>query len=417
MSGVSTTSAAVPAGLGALLGVAPEGSGFGGSTGKAPSSFGAALALAERLLDAGADMTMLADAASATSSEVSPSAQSADGSPQIDAAPEGEAALDAGPSPTIAVLAAPPIPPPAETAPHSVAAEGGGAEDAPAVSAAQNADVPPITDADAPVITAASGAADARARDAQPVARPAVPAAPETAPDARVARAESVSAPSSTAAASSDVLPAPSTTTVSKDAGVRQDQPAPLTPTASATAPAASVSPTSAPVLTTPETAAAVPRAVAAQVAPVVLSIVQRPVGSHQLTMTVNPDTLGPVTVRAHIGVGGEVRVELLGATEAGRDALRTIVTDLRRDLAAVMPHASLTLGSSTSADAGGSERGAQPGSAGAAGEHASGEHASGERGRAPLDGRPSVAGRAGGIPSLPTTTRAVAGEGLDIFA
>src|SRR5690606_3041534 len=83
-------------------------------------------------------------------------------------------------------------------------------------------------------------------------------------------------------------------------------------------------------------------RTVAAQVAPAVMSIVQRPSGTHQLTMTVSPESLGPVTVRAHISAAGDVRVELFGATDAGRDALRVIVADLRRDLAAVLPHASL---------------------------------------------------------------------------
>lgn len=87
-----------------------------------------------------------------------------------------------------------------------------------------------------------------------------------------------------------------------------------------------------------------VPRAVASQVLPAVVNLVQRPAGEHRLTLTVHPDSLGPVTVRAHIGREGDVRVELIGATDAGREALRTIVADLRRDLATVLPQASLSL-------------------------------------------------------------------------
>jgi flagellar hook-length control protein FliK len=50
------------------------------------------------------------------------------------------------------------------------------------------------------------------------------------------------------------------------------------------------------------------------------------------MTVHVRPDTLGPVTVRAHVG-GEGVRVELFAPTDAGRDALRAILPDLRRDL------------------------------------------------------------------------------------
>uniref|UniRef100_UPI0028D2E79E flagellar hook-length control protein FliK n=1 Tax=uncultured Leifsonia sp. TaxID=340359 RepID=UPI0028D2E79E len=54
--------------------------------------------------------------------------------------------------------------------------------------------------------------------------------------------------------------------------------------------------------------------------------------GEHVMTVHVTPDTLGPVTVRAHVGAEG-VRVELFAPTDAARDALRAILPDLRRDL------------------------------------------------------------------------------------
>jgi flagellar hook-length control protein FliK len=55
--------------------------------------------------------------------------------------------------------------------------------------------------------------------------------------------------------------------------------------------------------------------------------------GNHVLTISVTPETLGPVTVRAHVS-GDHVRIELVAPTDHARDALRSILTDLRRDLA-----------------------------------------------------------------------------------
>jgi flagellar hook-length control protein FliK len=129
--------------------------------------------------------------------------------------------------------------------------------------------------------------------------------------------------------------------------------------------------------------------------------------------MTVAPDTLGPVTVRAHIGQNGDVRVELVGATDAGREALRAIVSDLRRDLAAVLPHANLSLASASasSSDAGGAERFAQPGADQGAGGHADGRRGSG------ADVTSGARADAPPARTLPISTLAVAGAGLDTFA
>lgn len=207
--------------------------------------------------------------------------------------------------------------------------------------------------------------------------------------------------------------------------------PAPTsTASAGAASPAEGGAPASAPP--TPSIAAAVPatptvtaapldgaapaspvaRAVTAQVSPVVVSIAQRPSGVHQLTMTVKPDSLGPVTIRAHIGQGGDVRVELFGATDAGRDALRAIVTDLRRDLAGAMPHATLSIAQGTGADAG-ADRGGQT-SAGGAGEQGSTGRDSGRD----AHGAPVTADTRDHAPQSPATTIAsIPGSGLDILA
>lgn len=166
----------------------------------------------------------------------------------------------------------------------------------------------------------------------------------------------------------------------------------------------------SVPLAPAPEQTAAptaTPRSIAAQVAPAIMHIAQRPAGAHQITLTVTPEEMGPVTVRAHLGAGGEVRIDLAGATEAGREALRVIVADLRRDLAAVMPHAHLSLGSSLTADAGTGERGA-PGENGAD---------SSDPGRVQRsdDTAPSASARP---PArlLPALSPAVTGRGLDIL-
>lgn len=58
------------------------------------------------------------------------------------------------------------------------------------------------------------------------------------------------------------------------------------------------------------------------------------PHGERTLSVNIAPEALGPVTVRAHLGHEG-MRVELSAPTEAGREALRAMLPELRRDLAA----------------------------------------------------------------------------------
>jgi flagellar hook-length control protein FliK len=81
-----------------------------------------------------------------------------------------------------------------------------------------------------------------------------------------------------------------------------------------------------------PPAAASAPQSLDAQLARPVFTLAAAGRGEHVMTVHVTPDNLGPVTVRAHVGVDG-VRVELFAPTDAGRDALRAILPDLRRDL------------------------------------------------------------------------------------
>jgi len=57
----------------------------------------------------------------------------------------------------------------------------------------------------------------------------------------------------------------------------------------------------------------------------------------------ISPESLGPVTVQAHIGSEG-VTVHLYAPNDAGRDALRGILADLRRDLFSAGMNAGLAL-------------------------------------------------------------------------
>ncbi|ALE04206.1 hypothetical protein AL755_00335 (plasmid) [Arthrobacter sp. ERGS1:01] len=116
----------------------------------------------------------------------------------------------------------------------------------------------------------------------------------------------------------------------------------PATPPAAAPA----VQPAPAPLAAGPVTAAApVPAPpLAEQLARPLFSLAGAPLGEHVMTVNVVPEGLGPVTVRAHLAADG-IRIELLSATDAGRDSLRTLLPDLKRDLAAGGLATSLSLG------------------------------------------------------------------------
>ena len=51
------------------------------------------------------------------------------------------------------------------------------------------------------------------------------------------------------------------------------------------------------------------------------------------MTLKVTPEDLGPLTVRAHIDAAG-VRIELFAPGDVGREAIRGILPELRKELA-----------------------------------------------------------------------------------
>jgi flagellar hook-length control protein FliK len=112
------------------------------------------------------------------------------------------------------------------------------------------------------------------------------------------------------------------------------NQPESLTVSATAaSAPAAPVTPAVAAVAPTPVAQAAPTQAFTDQIARPILTLREAEAGTHVLTVRVAPDSLGPVTVRAHLGADG-IRIELLAPTDQGRNALNAILPDLKRDLA-----------------------------------------------------------------------------------
>ncbi|MFD5276366.1 flagellar hook-length control protein FliK [Pseudarthrobacter sp. NPDC058362] len=107
----------------------------------------------------------------------------------------------------------------------------------------------------------------------------------------------------------------------------------------------------------------------AGQLAGPVFSLATAKPGQHTMTLSVTPENLGPVTVRAHIGAEG-VRVELFAPNDAGRDALRSILQDLKRDLASAGLGSNLDLSARSGPDDHAHE-GAQDGTGGRPAERA----------------------------------------------
>lgn len=144
--------------------------------------------------------------------------------------------------------------------------------------------------------------------------------------------------------------------------------PAPVadaTGAASSAAAPAPAAPTTRPadVVPTQRTAPAEVPVLATQLGTRLVSLRTAPLGEHVMVLRVEPDSIGPVRVVAHIAKDG-VRVELLGVTDGARDALRAALPDLRRDLVAAGLPSDLALGARTQDGAAQGRHGApgQPG-------------------------------------------------------
>ncbi|WP_346960072.1 flagellar hook-length control protein FliK [uncultured Arthrobacter sp.] len=118
------------------------------------------------------------------------------------------------------------------------------------------------------------------------------------------------------------------------------------------------------------------------QLARPLFTLAGAPHGQHIMTLKVSPEDLGPLTVRAHID-GAGVRIELFAPGDTGREALRGILPELRKELADAGFGASLDV-SDHSGPAGGGRDAGQAAGQGAGGREAShaGSGGSGAGGR-----------------------------------
>lgn len=142
-----------------------------------------------------------------------------------------------------------------------------------------------------------------------------------------------------------------------------------------------------------------------------VVALAQSADGEHSVTLTISPESLGPVTVRAHIA-GDSIRLELHAPSDAGREALRLILSDLRRDLAIAAPGAALSVSSQDSAPGstpeGRPDTGARADADGRNGSHS--DPANGRRLSASATAQPSR------LPS-PTPDPQLSSSQLDVYA
>lgn len=179
---------------------------------------------------------------------------------------------------------------------------------------------------------------------AGPTPPPATTALASTAPD--------MASPPAVAAASSGVATEGAqvvTATAPPDTASRGANAEPATPVAAPVAPAPA--PASAPAAPVQHVSPAQPPApLATQLSGQLMSLRQLPQGDHVMTLTVNPETFGPVRVVAHISADG-LHLELFGASEQARAALRAALPDLRRDLAGAGLDSRLDLGAESHAD------------------------------------------------------------------
>lgn len=151
--------------------------------------------------------------------------------------------------------------------------------------------------------------------------------------------------------------------------------------TSAQTTPVASAAPAAAPAVSTPNPVAQAAPTYAPNLSQQLFDQMQHQLsrlkvlgqGQHQLKLAINPETFGPVRVAANFHADGTVHLQLLGASEAARDQLRQVLSDLRRDLASTGLQADLDVAENaqefaqfTGAGTGSSER--ETGQAGHAG-------------------------------------------------
>ncbi|MDM8083386.1 flagellar hook-length control protein FliK [Cellulomonas cellasea] len=291
----------------------------------------------------------------------------------------------------------------AATATTAPAATDATADAAPAVVRAEPSPVP----ATAP--SALSATALPGEGDATPVPQSALTAQPAVAGLASVAAVTDPAVQAvPRAAAQAPVAVSAATAGAQPVAGAAPVEAATPAPASAVAPPAADPLPVAVPVVaeSTPLSATravapvapAPPPPVAAQLAPQLASVRSLGEGQHVMSLAIDPEHLGPVRVVAHISPDA-IRIELIGATDASREALRSSISELRRDLAASGLQAELELGQRQ---------------AGSADDQRSGD---GAQRRAADPAGPSGIGQAAGLPAQPRTPSATRPGGIDVIA
>jgi len=259
--------------------------------------------------------------------------------------------------------------------------------------------------------------ADEHTAPAAPGAAPSLPAPALPAESLRQARAI-ITAPAEGEAASAAAPPY-----VPVPAGV-PIQPKGATPVEGATAPQFAAPAASAPVadlrVSAPADAAPpasappapAPRpALLPQLSGPVVSLARAGDGAHSITLTISPEALGPVTVRARIS-DGSIRLELHAPSDAGREALRLILADLRRDLAGAAPHATLSVSSQDAPSSSAS------GSSGSSGSFAGSSHGrTGSDAAAPRHPESSAPAAGREADPMPPAPAPLPHGGIDVYA
>ncbi|WIB68872.1 flagellar hook-length control protein FliK [Curtobacterium sp. MCBD17_035] len=206
--------------------------------------------------------------------------------------------------------------------------------------------------------TATSGTATTGPLPSAAAASGAITAPPSTATERPAVRMASADAAPSLPTRTAGPAPAGPARTTTGPAAVDQRAPdaAPSLPFAvPAVAPGAG--PAGPAVSATAAAPSPTPAPLAQQLARPLFTLAAAPHGEHVVTVTVSPETLGSVTVRAHVSADG-MRVELFAASDAGRDAVRSIMPELRRDLGQTGVATTLDLsGQNQPSDTGGGDR------------------------------------------------------------
>ncbi|HET9143761.1 flagellar hook-length control protein FliK [Actinophytocola sp.] len=187
-----------------------------------------------------------------------------------------------------------------------------------AATSAGDASVPaapaaPATPVTAPVTAGPAAPAEPTAARAEGAETTSVPAAPDAGPAPALAGEAPVVA---------EAAPEPAAAPAAVDAPTAQPVtfPAPVAHTSHTAA-------AEAPARTEPAAAPPPAQQLSAEIVPL-----RNRDGEHTLTVQLHPVDLGPITVTAQVR-GQDIQLDLGGATEAGREALRAALPELRREL------------------------------------------------------------------------------------